>query len=153
MKGIAVVGALVALLAACSATRGGGPTPDVQTQAAQAYQAAANAFDQTNNAVGATLTALPSGAPWSDTVAPAQESLTATEAFEKAVSAIHFPAQDQADASALLKDVELDISDLQAVVAEPSDATWMSYAGDNAATAGDANALRTELGLPPAPTS
>jgi hypothetical protein len=79
--------------------------------------------------------------------------LTATEAFETAVFAIQFPAQDQADVSALLKGVEVDISDLQAVVADPSDATWTTFTTDVTTFAGDSNAVRHDLGLPPVPTS
>jgi hypothetical protein len=163
MKGLAMAVPLVFLVVTAGAGCGGtatkaspatiSPTSDLRAQAAQAYQVAANAFNQTNNAVGATLASLPSTAPWSDTVAPAQESLTATEAFETAVRAIRFPTQDQADASALLAALGADVSDLQAIVADPSDATWTTYAGDNATSASDSDAIRNDLGLPPAPTS
>jgi hypothetical protein len=168
MKGIAAIGPFIVLLAACGATGGGTatptstavsqastatPPPDLQAQAAQAYLAAANGFNQAGDGVSATLAALPSAAPWSAIVAPAQGLLTATEAFETAAFAIQFPAEDQADVSALLKGVEVDISDLQAVVADPSDATWTTFTTDNTTVQGDSNAVRHDLGLPPVPTS
>jgi hypothetical protein len=173
MKGFAAIGPFIVLLAACGATGTGTatqrataatqaptavtqaptPTPDLQAQAAQAYLAAANAFNQAVDSANATLAALPSSAPWSAVVPSAQVLLTADEAFETATFAIQFPAQDQADVSALLKGIEVEITDLQALVADPSDSTWATYQTDGAAAAGDSNALRHDLGLPPVPTS
>jgi hypothetical protein len=69
------------------------------------------------------------------------------------VFAIRFPDQDQADVSALLKGVEMEIVDLQAFVAVPSDATWTTYQTDGTTFSGDANALRNDLGLLPVPTT
>ena len=167
MKGIAVIGPFVVLLAACGVTSGGTltqtptavtqtstsatPTPDLQAQAAQAYQAAANAFNQVDDSVNATLAALPSSAPWSDVVPSAQDLLTANEAFDTAMFAIQFPAQDQADVSALLKSVEVEIADLQAIVSDSSEATWTTYGTDSTTSAGDSNAVRHDLGLAPVP--
>ena len=83
MKGIAAIGPFIVLLAACGATGAGTatptpiaatqasmatPTPDLEAQASQAYQAAANAYNQTIDTVNATLAAIPSTDPWSAVV-------------------------------------------------------------------------------------
>jgi hypothetical protein len=127
------------------------PTADVKAVAAQAYLSAANAYNQVDDQASASMKALPSDAAWATTVPMAQQILAADQTFENAVFKIAFPAQDQADVSALVKGLATDITDLQAIISDPSDVSWSTYENDG--TSGDANAVRNDLGLPPVPSS
>ena len=131
-----------------TATPSPSPTPNLTTQAAQAYLQAATTADNADSAIpnGDLLSNPSKASSLSQLVPPVKAYDQIDQTFLNSLYAIHFPTADQADASALIRDVTQDISDGQGFVADPNTANWTSFADVN--TAPDANVLRHDLGLP-----
>jgi hypothetical protein len=160
---------VAALAAACGSTAGGGtttqtpiaarqpnttatptpsPTPDLQAQAAQTYLQAATTANNADAAIpnGDLLSNPGTASTLSQLVPPVQAYVSIDQTFLNSLYAIKFPAADQLDVNAFIRDLTAEIAGGQEFATDPNSANWETFA--NIDTSSDANVLRHDLGLP-----